>query len=181
MVGVAAACMFLAACTNGHDGKAQPGSENTTTTVPAYVATTSTMTTPSSAPPEAAVLGDYNAAKVALEEAEHLADPGYPPLVEHWFGGMLKEIQQQLLILKVNGWVIRGTTTHNPKVVNIDGATAVVWDCIHTDGERYDSKTGAVVNPTGPLTVGYEETLTRDAGVWKISARVKREQACRGT
>ena len=31
------------------------------------------------------------------------------------------------------------------------------------------------------LTVGYEETLTRDAGVWKISARVKREQACPGT
>lgn len=179
---VTAACLFLAACSGGHEGKAQQAHrENTTTTAPGIVATTSTVPTSSSASPEAAVLADYNAAKGALEEAEHLADPNYPPLVEHWVGGMLEEIRQQLFILKVNGWVIRGTTTHSPKVVTIDGGTAVVWDCIHTDGERYDAKTGAVINPTGPLTVGYEETLTRDAGAWKISARVKREQACPGT
>lgn len=181
MVGTAAACLFLAACSAGHEGKAQPGSENTTTSSPPTSMTTAAAPTSSASSPEAAVLADYNAAKAALEEAERLAEPDYPPLVEHWVGGMLKEVQQQLLILKVNGWVIRGTTTHSPKIVTIDNGTAVVWDCIHTDGERYDAKTNAVINPTGPLTVGYEETLTRDAGVWKISARVKREQACPGT
>ena len=174
---LAAAFLVLVACSNGDDGKAQPAREHTTTTASGAVTTTSTSSTPA-----AAVLVDYNAAKAALEEAERLADPKYPPLVEHWGGGMLQEVQKQLAILQMNGWVIRGTTTHSPKVVTIDGRTAVVWDCIHTDGERYDAKTGAVVNPTGPLTVGYEETLTRDdAGVWKISARVKQVQACPGS
>ena len=178
---LAAAVLVLVACSNGDDGKAQPARESTTTTAPGPVTTTSMSTTTSSTP-GAAVLVDYNAAKAALEEAERLADPKYPPLVEHWVGGMLQEVQKQLAILQMNGWVIRGTTTHSPKVVTIDGRTAVVWDCIHTDGERYDAKTGAVVNPTGPVTVGYEETLTRDdAGVWKVSARVKQEQACPGT
>ena len=179
---VAATFLVLVACSHGHDGTAQPGRESTTTSAPITSSTTSAATTSSSAPsPEAAVLTDYSAAKAALEEAEQLPDPKYPPLLQHWLGGMLQDVQKQLVILQMNGWVIRGNTTHKPKVVSIQGDTAVVWDCIHTDGERYDVKTGAVVNPTGPLTVGYEETLTRDAGVWKISARVKQEQACPGT
>jgi hypothetical protein len=177
---VAATLLVLVACSDGHDGDAQPGRETTTTSAPETSSTTSTATTVSlPASPEAIVLADHNAAKAALEEAERLADPDYPPLAEHWVGDLLTEIRKQLLILKTNGWVIRGTTTHNPKVVTVDAGTAVVRDCIHTDGERYDVKTGAVVDPTGPLTVGYEETLTRqDAGAWKIAARVKQEQAC---
>jgi hypothetical protein len=179
---VAATLLVLVACSDGNDGEAHSARETTSTFAPETSSTTSAATVSSSASPEPAVLADYNAAKAALEEAERLADPDYPPLAEHWVGDLLTEIRKQLLILKTNGWVIRGTTTHSPKVVTVDGGAAVVRDCIHTDGERYDVKTGAVVDPTGPLTVGYEETLTRrDAGAWKIAARVKQEQACPGS
>jgi hypothetical protein len=60
----------------------------------------------------------------------------------------------------------------------VKDSTAVVWDCVHTDGERYNTKTGEVIDPTGPLTLGFEETLVQEGGVWKISARINQEQAC---
>ena len=178
MVGIAAACLFLAACNGGHEGKAQPGRESTTTLAPVTSATTSAVATPNSgSSPEAAILADYVAAKNALDEAQKIPDPSYPALVEHWTGAGLTEVRRQLMILQVNGWVIRGTTTRNPKVVSVKDSTAVVWDCIHTDGERYNAK-GEVIDPTGPLTLGFEETLVQENGVWKISARINQEQAC---
>jgi len=178
MVGIAAACLFLAACSHGHEGKAQPGSESTTTLSPATSATTLGAVPTSAVSLAAAILADYSAAKAALDQAQQIPDPSYPGLSEHWTGDILKEVRRQLLILQTNGWVIRGTTTRNPKVVSVKDSVAVVWDCIHTDGERYNAKTGEVVNPTGPLTQGYEETLVQESGVWKISARVDQEQAC---
>lgn len=182
-----AAGLFVAACSDGEDRNAQSGGERTTTTsssstssTTAAVATTTTtgLTSPLT---EAAVLSDYTAAKVALEEAERIPDPSYLPLTQRWRGEILKEVQRQLLILQMNGWVIRGTTARNPKVVGLEGTTAVVWDCIRTDGERYDAKTNEVVNPTGPLTIGFEETLVHEAGIWKISGRVDQEDACAGS
>ncbi len=171
--------LVLVACSDRHDGKAQPGRESTTTSTPTTSPTTSTTTTaPSTSSLEAAVLADYGAAKTALDQAQQIPDPSYPALSEHWTGDGLKEVRKQLLILQTNGWVIRGTTTRNPRVVSVKDSTAVVWDCIHTDGERYNAKTGEVVNPTGPLTLGFEETLVQEAGAWKISARVNEEQAC---
>lgn len=174
----AVACMFFAACGGGEDRGSQPGRASTTTTVPVGDVTT---TTPAASGPEATVLSDYTAAKVALDEAERIPDPAYAPLAQRWTGEILKEVQRQLVILQTNGWVIRGTTTRNPKVISVKDSTAVVWDCVHTDGERYNAKTGEVINPTGPLTLGFEETLVHEAGVWKISARVDQERACAGS
>jgi hypothetical protein len=175
----AVACMIFAACGGGDDRGSQPGRASTTTTVTAGDVTTTTPT--GSSPIEATVLSDYTAAKVALDEAERIPDPAYAPLAERWTGEILKEVQRQLVILQTNGWVIRGTTTRNPKVISVKDSTAVVWDCVHTDGERYNAKTGEVINPTGPLTLGFEETLVHEAGVWKISARVDQERACAGS
>ncbi len=123
------------------------------------------------------MLADYLAAKTALDQAQQIPDPSYPALAEHWAGDGLKEVRKQLVILQMNGWVIRGSTTRNPRVVSVKASTAVVWDCIHTDAERYNAK-GEVVNPTGPLTLGFEETLMQEAGVWKITARINQDQAC---
>ncbi len=174
---LAATFVVLIACGDGHKGKAQPGQESTTTSVPSS-ATSTTTATSSTSSLEATVLADYAAAKTALDQAQQIPDPSYPALSEHWTGEGLKEVRKQLLILQTNGWVIRGTTTRNPRVVSVKDSTAVVWDCIHTDGERYNAKTGEVINPTGPLTLGFEETLVQEAGAWKISARVNQEQAC---
>ena len=185
VVAAAVACMFFAACGGGEDRGSQPGRASTTTTLSRSVtagdATTTTTTSAASGPTEATVLSDYTAAKVALDEAERIPDPAYAPLAERWTGEILKEVQRQLVILQTNGWVIRGTTTRNPKVISVKDSTAVVWDCVHTDGERYNAKTGEVINPTGPLTLGFEETLVHEAGVWKISARVDQERACAGS
>jgi hypothetical protein len=180
----AVACMFFAACGGSDDRGSQPGRASTTTTLNGSVTAgdaTTTTTTPAAGPIETTVLSDYTAAKVALDEAERIPDPAYAPLAQRWTGDILKEVQRQLVILQTNGWVIRGTTTRNPKVVSVKDSTAVVWDCVHTDGERYNAKTGEVINPTGPLTLGFEETLVHEAGVWKISARVDQERACAGS
>ena len=178
----AAAFLVLVACSNGDEGKAQRGRETTTTSAPATSSTTSTTIAASSTlAVEAAVLADYTAAKTTLDQAQQIPDPSYPALPEHWTGEGLKEVRRQLLILQTNGWVIRGTTTRNPRVISVKDSTAVVWDCIQTDGERYKAKTGEVINPTGPLTLGFEETLLQEAGAWKISARVNQEQACAGS
>jgi len=172
-----AACLLVGACGDDDGGAAQPDRESTTTATSTSV---STSTPPPSPPasPEAAVLADYATAKAALDQAQQIPDPSFPALSEHWTGEILKEVRRQLVILQTNGWVIRGTTTRNPKVISLKDTTAVIWDCVHTDGERYDAKTGEVVNPTGPLTLGFEETLVLEAGVWKISARTDQEQAC---
>lgn len=175
----AVACMIFVACGGGEDRGSQPGQASTTTTVTAGDVTTTTSAAPG--PIEATVLSDYTAAKVALDEAERIPDPAYAPLAERWTGEILKEVQRQLVILQTNGWVIRGTTTRNPKVISVKDSTAVVWDCVHTDGERYNAKTGEVIKPTGPLTLGFEETLVHESGVWKISARVDQERACAGS
>jgi hypothetical protein len=173
-----AACVLLAGCGGGDDDNAEPNATSTTT-LPTASSTTSPETTSASA--EAAVLADYATAKNALDAAQQIPDPNYPALAQHWTGEILKEVQRQLVILQTNGWVIRGTTTRNPKVISIKDTTAVIWDCVHTDGERYNAKTGEVVNPTGPLTLGFEETLVHEGGMWKISARVDQEQACAGS
>lgn len=174
---VAATFLVLVACSHGHDGTAQPGRESTTTSAPTTTSTTSAATTTSAPSPEAAVLAGYLAAKTALDQAQQIPDPSYPALAEHWTGDGLKEVRKQLVILKMNGWVIRGSTTRNPRVVSVKDSTAVVWDCIHTDAERYNAN-GEVVNPTGPLTLGFEETLVQETGVWKITARINQDQAC---
>jgi hypothetical protein len=180
----AVACMLFAACGGSDDRGSQAGRASTTTTLSGSVTagdvTTTTMT-PAAGSIETTVLSDYTAAKVALDEAERIPDPAYAPLAQRWTGDILKEVQRQLVILQTNGWVIRGTTTRNPKVISVKDSTAVVWDCVHTDGERYNAKTGEVINPTGPLTLGFEETLVHEAGVWKISARVDQERACAGS
>jgi hypothetical protein len=186
VIAAAAAFMIFAACSGGKDRASETGRESTTTTTPSRPVTSTDVTTTTTPPAasdstESNVLSDYAAAKVALEEAERLPDPSYAALGERWTGEILKEVQSQLYILQANGWVIRGTTTRSPKVVSVKDTTAIVWDCVHTDGERYDVKTGKVVNPTGPLTLGFEETLINDAGVWKIAARVDREEACAGS
>jgi len=172
------ACALLAGCGGGDGESAEPRGNVTSTSLPSESSTTAPVSSSSPSSTEAAVLADYAAAKSALDAAQQIPDPAYPALAQHWTGEILKEVQRQLVILQTNGWVIRGTTTRNPKVISVNGSTAVVWDCVHTDGERYNAKTNEVVNPTGPLTLGFEETLVHEGGVWKISARVDQEQAC---
>jgi hypothetical protein len=129
---------------------------------------------------QADVLDAYLKAAAALEEAQRRADPLWPPLEQYWTGDILKELRRQLSVLQANGWVIRGTTTNSPRVVSRSGSQAVIVNCIKTDAERYDAKTGEVKDPTGPLTVGFRESLTNEGGQWRISGRVKEPPACGG-
>lgn len=180
VAGALVSSVLLVGCAGGDDKASDAVRDTTTTSAAGAVSSSSASSAPasSSSSTEVAVLADYTAAKAALDQAQQIPDPSFPDLERYWTGEILAEVKRQLVILQTNGWVIRGTTTRDPKVKSINDSTAVVWDCVRTDGERYDAKTGDVVNPTGPLTLGFEETLVHEAGVWKISARVDQEQAC---
>jgi hypothetical protein len=149
--------VVLAACSNG---KADT-SATTTTRAP------STTTSEASAA-EQAVLRDYRAYWDAYLAASNPMNPENPALAEHATGPALEALQKGFLALKSAGRIIRGNFDLAPRVVSVDGETAVVRDCYGDATGIYDAASGARQDtPSGKRHLA-TATLRLDGGTWKM-------------
>lgn len=154
---VIVAAFVLAACSNG---KADT-SRTTTTRV-----TRTTTSAPSAT--EKAVLRDYRAYWDAYLAASNPMNPENPVLAQHATGAALEAVQKGFFALKSAGRVIRGSFDLAPRVVSIDGETAVVRDCYGDATGIYDAATGARQDtPSGKRHLA-TATLRLEGGTWKI-------------
>lgn len=147
----------LTACSNG---KAET-SPTTTTRAP-------TTTTSEASATEQAVLRDYRGYWDAYLAASNPMNPENPVLAEHATGPALSTVQKAFLAFKDAGKVIRGTLDLAPRVVSIDGDTAVVRDCYGDGTGVYDAATGAREDtPSGKRHLA-TAMLHIESGTWKM-------------
>jgi hypothetical protein len=147
----------LAACSNG---KADT-SATTTTRAP-----TTTTSEPSAT--EQAVLRDYRAYWDAYLTASNPMNPENPVLAQHATGPALEALQKGFLALKSAGRIIRGSFDLAPRVVSIDGVTAVVRDCYGDATGIYDAATGERRDTQSGKRHLATATLRLDGATWKM-------------
>lgn len=146
----------LASCSNG---KADTS---------ATTATRAPTTTSEPSATEQAVLRDYRAYWDAYLTASNPMNPENPVLAMHATGAALEAVQKGFFALKSAGRIIRGSFDLAPRVLSIDGDTAVVRDCYGDSTGIYDAATGARQDtPSGKRHLA-TATLRLDGGTWKI-------------
>ena len=96
-------------------------------------------------------------------------------------GDQLRGFRATLADLIRKGRVVRGSEEHHPRVVSVQGSTAIVEDCV-TNGDRvhlYDAKTGQDLGPAGATTPsGVQITMRLEGGTWKDAGGNPKPSAC---
>ncbi|MBV8981560.1 MAG: hypothetical protein JO086_11720 [Acidimicrobiia bacterium] len=162
---IAVAAVGLAACGGGSTPKARPVAARTTTT-----------------DVNAKVIADYRGYDELYRRVTAAPDPHNPTLDatlgEHMTGDELRQVHLYLLDRATRGLVLRGVSDLNPKVVSVQGNTAIVDDCIIDHGHQYDAKTGALRDDPGDTKHGFESTLLLEGGTWKVAKVVEKAGVC---
>lgn len=154
---VIVAAFVLAACSNG---KADT-SPTTTTRAPR-----TTTSAPSAT--EKAVLRDYRAYWDAYLAASNPMNPENPVLAQHATGAALETLQKAFLAFKSAGKIIRGSLDLAPRVVRIEGDTAIVRDCYGDGTGVYDAASGKREDTASGKRHLATATLQLDNGTWKM-------------
>lgn len=167
----AALTLLIGGCSSGSDGTTPTSGEvtslgNSSTTIKAEDAV------------EEAVLEGWRGYWTVYDEAASRADPDWPRLPEYMTGDALREVRVYLVGLRSQGLVERGDLELRPNVVSVDGAMAVVHDCVTDDGHQYD-QAGNLRGQPGAVTRGVEAKLVLQDGKWRVSERpVPRDGVC---
>lgn len=141
-------------------------------------------TTPSSNAADAAILQAYRAESAAYVAAVHIPDPAYAPLTATAADPLLMQVRASLVYDKEEGIVGRGDVTlQHPHVVSVNGATAMVDDCVYSALILVYTATGQPVpgqpGDTKPEYDGVQSTVVLTAdGVWKVSNQVITTGSC---
>ncbi len=142
------------------------------------------LATPSSNAADAAILQAYRAESAAYVAAVRIPDAAYAPLTATAVDPLLMQVRASLVYDKEKGIVGRGDVTlQHPHVVSVNGATAVVADCVYSALILVYTATGQPVpgqpGGTKPEYDGVQSTLVLTAdGVWKVSNQVITAGSC---
>jgi hypothetical protein len=132
--------------------------------------TASTTGPATTADPSNAVLAAYRAHWADVIEAGKTADWRSPRLDDHATGEVLKTVRANYRRIQADGEVVRGTVRLHPRVVSVQGSTAIIRDCNDvTDFLRYDAKTGAPREERKTDIAELEATLRLVNGHWLVS------------
>lgn len=140
--------------------------------------------TPSSNAADAAIVQAYRAESAAYVAAVRIPDPAYEPLTATAVDPLLIQVRSSLVYDKEQGIVGRGDVTlQHPHVVALNGAKAVVADCVYSALILVYTATGQPVpgqpGGTKPEYDGVQSTLVLTAGgVWKVSNQVITAGSC---
>ncbi len=171
--GLLALALTFAACALGDDpGGASAARTAPTTTPPA-------PTTSSTSPPEdEAVEAAYRDFWDAYLEAADPMDPSNPVLAEHAVNPQLERLQRSFLARRSSGEVIRGTLDLAPRVVSIEGGTALVSDCYADSTGVYDAESGERKDTASGVRHEITAELVLDGAVWKVRDITREGDGC---
>src|SRR5205085_10144180 len=107
-------------------------------------------------------------------------DPNDPAIPQHMADPLLRSFRDSLNDLLRKGQVVKGSTNHRPRVVSVQGPTALVDDCVSGNQVHFfDAKTGQDLGPVpGALPTGLEITMRLDGGTWKNAGANAKAAAC---
>ena len=151
---------------------------------PATSAATAPAAAPTTIDPQAAIKAEVIAAYRAGWDA-HLAvgrDPKATAdddrLRAHLTGDTLAVLQLHLVKIKSADEVYTGDVKLNPKVLELDGTTATIEDCVDDATGTVHTVTGRVVQPATRVVKLASVTMKLVGGVWKISNYKSVEAPC---
>jgi len=133
---------------------------------------------------EVAVLAAYSREEAAFEYAIRHADPGWPDLSTTMADPLLQIVTANLRADQAAGIESdNGKIDHNPRIVSVEGTSAVVADCEWDAAALVYVKSGEKVPPVVPAEhVGVRATLVQTSpGTWKVSKREVTEGSCPST
>jgi hypothetical protein len=141
----------------------------------------STSATPTPSPTRSVdpVVAAYLAYWDAVIHANATANPGDPPLARHIAGTELAAVRNSIRLNRVQGLSVRGSVTHQPRLVSTTGDSATVEDCYDTSAwSPVEIKTGKGVgsepdNGTGRYKSRF--TLRQTSGNWLVVASTPTE------
>jgi hypothetical protein len=158
---VVGAAWALAACGSSSGASAKKAT-------PASTTTTSV---------EQKVLADLRGYRDAYNRAVGAPNPEDPSLRQYMTGIQLQQFQIFVRQLADGGQLIRGSATDAPRVVSVQGTTALVDDCLTGGGRFIEAKTGKDTGPT-PAAGGVQITLQLENGTWKVASASGKATAC---
>lgn len=165
------------------------GDKSSATPVPGPSFTIDTAA-PTTVDPEeavrAAVIRDYLASQAAYDEAiggtnGGPPNPDLPALKTYMVGQELISVRAYIIGMQAAGLTALGPPAQlHPRVVRVQGNTAIVDDCYTSDGHIVDAKTHALRDAPGTTKAGLESTLQLDSvsGLWKVADSVKKPELC---
>lgn len=160
--------------------------ERTTTTRP-RTTTSSTTTSTTAAPittttvaPAEAVLRDYRAGWAAYLDAGRVepANPDAPAFLDLHRDAALTNSRDILVQIRDDGNLLRGDYEFRPVVASIEGAEAVVYDCLTDHVEEFDIATGTVEFPPVAEPIGREYRLRLEGDRWRTRDIFERPESC---
>jgi hypothetical protein len=122
--------------------------------------------------PGSPVLAGYLAYWDAVVHAHRTTNPADPELAQHAAGAELTKVRGVVARNRQQRISIRGEVSHQPTLVSVTGAAAVVEDCYDVSGwDPVDVRTGKAVDAvdaggTGRYRGRFE--LRRGAGGWSV-------------
>ena len=161
LVFLALVATALAACGDDDEG-ATEATVNTTTTAPDL---------------GAEVLAAYEASEDALLAAGDPPNPDDPRLAATRTGNALVAARNLLARFQAEGAFWRGSFEHLPKVVAVDGTTAVISDCLN-DLTSVHNAAGDVVEGNDGVPEVWTSTLVLEGSEWKITEYIKEGRPC---
>ena len=136
---------------------------------------------PASDPRDASIVAAYVDATRVFVRAEQAQNPSDPGLQQTLAGSELFTVVKNLNADVAGHIVARGDIqVGHPRVLSIDGGTAVLRDCRYDALLFYSSTTGSPVPgiSNGPQWEGVQATLTLADGTWKVSAADLKVGSC---
>jgi hypothetical protein len=158
------AAWAFGACGSGNSG----ASSSTTTTKPSATTTTSV---------DQKVLADLRGYRDAYNRAVGAPNPQDPSLRQYMTGVQLQQFQIFVRQLADSSRGIKGSATDAPRIVSVQGTTAVVDDCLTGSGRFYDTRTGQDTGPA-PAAGGVQITMQLEDGTWKVASATGKTTAC---
>jgi len=130
-------------------------------------------------PVKAKVLADFNGYADVVTRA--LADPSVTTqtVSQYLTGDALDGFTNSRIQLLTSGRVIKSDAVHHPRVVSVQGATALLSDCVTNNQSHYYAVQGGPhLSDSGDPTAQDEVTMQMDGGTWKVVKVVRKGTSC---
>jgi hypothetical protein len=126
------------------------------------------------------ILADYQGELDTYTRLIAAPNPDDAAIPQHMVDPLLRSFRDSLNDLLREGRVVRGNTSHHPRVVSVQGTTALIDDCVSgTQVRFFDAKTGQDLGAVpGDLPAGLEVTMRLDGGTWKNGGANAKAAAC---